>query len=196
MSMSKKALIYLVPASILAAVGWIALRTHQARAVEVGDEVPDFNLQLAASSPGGSANRFVRLSDYRGHVLVLNFWGTWCPPCVAEAPSLEDFAEKVKPWGVEVLGASERKDLSGADAGEDDPALAGFIDKYHLSYPIARDPAAGLAHRYGTFLFPETYIIDRHGRLAEKIISNIDWDDPRMLAFVRDLAQPGPQASN
>jgi len=194
--MTTKIAVYLVPALILAAVAWLLLRPHDARAVEVGDNVPDFSLALTASSPGGAAKTPVRLSDYRGHVLVLNFWGTWCPPCVAETPSLERFAEKVKPWGVEVLGASERKDLSPADADEDDPELAAFVSKFDLTYPIARDPAAGLAHRYGTFLFPETYIIDRHGRLAEKIISNIDWDDPRMLTFVRELAQPGGQPSS
>jgi cytochrome c biogenesis protein CcmG, thiol:disulfide interchange protein DsbE len=194
--MTRKTLIYLVPTAILAVVAWVALRPHEARAVEVGEEVPDFSLPLAAGSPDGAARGLVRLADYRGHVLILNFWGTWCPPCVTEAPSLEDFAEKVRPLGVEVLGVSERKDLSIADQDEDDPALAAFINKFHLTYPIARDAAAGLAHHYGTFLFPETYIIDRHGRLAEKIISNIDWDDPRMLAFVRDLAQPDQQASN
>jgi cytochrome c biogenesis protein CcmG, thiol:disulfide interchange protein DsbE len=194
--MTRRVLIYLVPAILLAAVAWVALRSPNSRAVEVGEEVPDFNLPLAASSPQGFASSLVHLGDYKGHVLVLNFWGTWCPPCVAEAPSLEAFAQKVKPLGVEVLGASERKDLSNADADEDDPALAAFIAKYRLTYPIARDSGAGLAHRYGTFLFPETYIIDRHGRLAEKIISNIDWDDPRMLAFVRHLAQPDLQASN
>jgi peroxiredoxin len=194
--MTRNILIYFVPALVLAAVAWFGLRHHGPREVEVGEEVPDFSLPLAGSSPGASAGSSARLADYRGRVLVLNFWGTWCPPCVAEAPSLETFARKVKPLGVEVLGASERKDLSSADADEDDPALAAFIEKYHLTYPIARDPAAGVAHRYGTFLFPETYIIDRHGRLAEKIISNIDWDDPRMLAFVRELAQPGQQPSS
>jgi peroxiredoxin len=194
--MIKKIAIYSLPALILAAVAWVFLRPHDARVVEVGDEAPDFSLPLAGSSPGVSAGSLARLADYRGRVLVLNFWGTWCPPCVAEAPSLERFAQKVRPLGVEVLGASERKDLSSAYALEDDPALAAFIDKYRLTYPIARDPSASVAHRYGTFLFPETYIVDRHGRLAEKIISNIDWDDPRMLAFVRELAQPGQRASN
>jgi len=194
--MTRNILVYFVPAVVLAAVAWFALRHQGSREVAVGDEVPDFSLPLAQSSSDGSGKDQVRLADYRGHVLVLNFWGTWCPPCVAEAPSLETFAQKVKSLGVEVLGASERKDLSDADAEQDDPALAAFIEKYRLSYPIARDPSAGVAHRYGTFLFPETYIIDRHGRLAEKIISNIDWDDPRMLAFVRELAQPGGQASN
>lgn len=194
--MTKRTLVYLIPAVILAAVGWLTLRPHEARAVEVGDDAPGFSLPLAASSPDGSVKSPVSLADYRGHVLVLNFWGTWCPPCVTETPSLEDFAQKVKPLGVEVLGVSERKDLSSADQDQDDPALPAFINKFHLSYPIARDAAAGLAHHYGTFLFPETYIIDRHGRLAEKIISNTDWDDPRMLAFVRDLAQPNQQASS
>jgi len=119
---------------------------------------------------------------------VLNFWATWCPPCVTETPSLEDFAKRVKPLGVEVVGASEDTDPA---------ALTAFIAKYGLTYTIAHDPGRALATRYGTLQFPETYIIDKDGRLAEKIISNTDWDDPRMLAYVRELAQPDrTQASN
>jgi cytochrome c biogenesis protein CcmG, thiol:disulfide interchange protein DsbE len=185
--MSKKLLVYAVPMLIVGAVAWFALRPRGERPVEIGESVPDFTLPLAsgsASGPGG----FVRLADYRGRVLVLNFWATWCPPCVEETPSLEAFAEKAKSLGVVVLGAS---------VDQDPAALAAFISKYHLTYPIARDPSRALATRYGTLQFPETYIIDRHGRLAEKIISNMDWTDPRMLSFVRELAQPPEQrASN
>ncbi len=187
--MNRKLLIYVIPAAILAAVAWFALR-NSTRPVQLGEKVPDFNLTLAASDgdKAGGANGSAQLSDYRGKVLVLNFWATWCPPCVIETPSLEDFAQRVKPLGVEVLGASEDTDPA---------ALAAFIAKYHLTYTIAHDPGRALATRYGTLQFPETYIIDKDGHLAEKIISNTDWDDPRMLAYVRELAQSGrTQASN
>jgi cytochrome c biogenesis protein CcmG, thiol:disulfide interchange protein DsbE len=187
--MNKKLLIYFVPAVILAAVAWFVL-SGGARPVQLGESVPDFNLKLAANGSDGAPDPSgtTRLADYRGKVLVLNFWATWCPPCVIETPSLEDFARRVKPLGVEVLGASEDTDSA---------ALAAFVSKYHLTFTIAWDPGRALATRYGTLQFPETYIIDRHGHLAEKIISNTDWDDPRMLAYVRELAgSGGTEAAN
>ena len=184
--MDKKLLTYAVPLLILGGVAWLALRPHGPRPVAIGENVPDFSLSAAAGSANGTSP--IRLDDYRGRVVVLNFWATWCPPCVEETPSLEAFSEKAKSLGVAVVGAS---------VDQDPAALAAFISKYHLTYPIARDPSRALATRYGTLQFPETYIIDRHGRLAEKIISNTDWTDPRMLDFVRELAQPAQQrASN
>lgn len=182
--MRKGLIVYLAPVLLVGAVAWVAFRPHAARPVAVGEAVPDFSLPRS-SGPGGS---LVRLGDYRGRVLVLNFWATWCPPCVAETPSLEDFAAKVQPWGVEVVGVS---------VDENPAALAAFVSKYNLTYTIVRDPSRASPLRYGTLQFPETYIIDRHGRLAEKIISNTDWTDPRMLSFVRALAEPNQQqASN
>ena len=184
--MNRKLLIYAIPAVILAAVAWFALR-NSTHPVQLGEKVPNFNLALAAND-SKQANGTIDLAAYRGKVLVLNFWATWCPPCVTETPSLEDFAKRVKPLGVEVVGASEDTDPA---------ALTAFIAKYGLTYTIAHDPGRALATRYGTLQFPETYIIDKDGRLAEKIISNTDWDDPRMLAYVRELAQPDrTQASN
>ena len=194
--MSKKLLIYLVPALVVALVAWLALRPRGSRPVELGESAPNFDLPLASNSPAGSGASSVQLADYRGHVLVLNFWAPWCPPCVEEAPSLESFATKARPFGVDVLGASECHDCEVAD--EEDPAALGtFISKFQISYPIAHDRSRALATRYGTLQFPETYIIDRKGRLAEKIIGAYDWNDPRMLAFVRELAGPNQQqASN
>jgi len=113
---------------------------------------------------------------------VVNFWATWCPPCVAETPSLEKFAEQVRPLGVVVVGVSVNQ--SAADIQQ-------FAAQYHLTFIMARDPLQALSHRYGTYQFPETYILDRKGRLASKIISNTDWTDPRMLEFVRSLAERG-----
>jgi peroxiredoxin len=75
---------------------------------------------------------------------------------------------------------------------EDQEALQDFIQKYQISYPVGRDPDRSLSARYGTVQFPETYILDRRGLLAEKVIGATDWDDPRMQNFVLGLAHGPP----
>ena len=125
--------------------------------------------------PSGSLD----LKNYRGQIVVLNLWATWCPPCVEETPSLEQFAEKMRDHGVVVLGIS---------VDEDQKALQDFVQKNHISYPVGRDPDRSLSARYGTFQFPETYILDRRGLLAEKVVGATDWNDPRIQNFVLDLA--------
>jgi peroxiredoxin len=145
--------------------------------VAIGDSAPDFSVPAL---PSGS----VDLKSYRGQIVVLNLWATWCPPCVEETPSLVQFAEKMKQHGVVVLGIS---------VDEDPKALQDFVQQNNISYPIGRDPNRLLSARYGTFQFPETYILDRRGHLAEKVIGATDWDDARMQNFVLDLAQaPNP----
>lgn len=153
---------------------YLGHRRDAQSAVEVGEAAPDFT--LPGLSRGSQA-----LSNYRQQVVILNFWATWCPPCVEETPSLEKFAAQTRPLGVTVIGVSV--DLDRA-------ALEKFVSDYHLSYPVALDPQRTLAARYGTFQFPETYIIDRNGRVAEKIVGPIDWQDPRIISFVESLA-PG-----
>jgi peroxiredoxin len=146
--------------------------------IEVGQAAPDFTVP---SFPSGQA----RLHDRRGRVVLVNFWATWCPPCVEESPSLQKFAEQMRNQGVEVIGIS---------VDQDPEALQKFIDHFHLTFTIGRDPNQELAHRYGTFKYPETYIVDRDGQVAEKIIGAIDWQDPRLIAFVQDLANPNGAA--
>lgn len=176
--MSKAMRATLVTAVGLAAASAAALfvvhRASRPGGIEVGQSAPDFTLP---AFPSGQA----RLHDLRGRVVLVNFWATWCPPCVEESPSLEKFAELMRNQGVEVIGISVDQDPS---------ALQKFIDQFHVTFTIGRDPNQELAHRYGTFKYPETYIVDRDGRVAEKIISAIDWQDPRIIAFVQDLAKP------
>ena len=154
---------------------FLAIRKGNARPLELGDAAPNFS--LSTLDRGG-----ISLDTFSHRVLVVNFWATWCPPCVMEAPSLEHFVEKTRPLGVAVLGVS---------VDQDPMALERFVSTYHLTYPIARDPNQALAGRFGTRLFPETYIFDRRGHLAEKVIGAIDWDDPRITQFVEALAHWG-----
>ena len=85
--------------------------------------------------------------------------------------------------------------MIGVSVDQDQAALEGFVLAHRLSFPVARDPAQVLSGRYGTFIFPETYILDRSGRVAEKIIGPIDWLDPRIIEFVRGLARPSERAA-
>jgi len=153
-------------------VVWLILHPRSHRPVATGQSAPTFTLP---GLPSGNLS----LAEFRGQVVVLNFWATWCPPCVMETPSLEQFAAEMKPDGVTVIGVS---------VDQDGQALDQFVQQYHLTYPVARDPNRALAHRYGTFKFPETYIIGRDGHVAEKIIGATDWADPRMVDFVKSLA--------
>lgn len=141
----------------------------------VGHSAPDFALPTLTGEE-------IRLSDLRPKVVVVNFWATWCPPCIEETPSLRRFSEILKDEGVIVVGVSVDEDLD---------ALRKFVAEYELSFPVARDPKRAVAARYGTFKFPETYIIDRSGKIAEKIVSAVNWEDPRMVEFVRGLARAG-----
>jgi peroxiredoxin len=158
---------------ILGGAAYFAWRQRQPPPLAVGDNVPDF---AVPAFPSG----LLELRNYRGQIVVLNLWATWCPPCVEETPSLEAFAEKMREQGVIVLSVSVDDDLS---------ALRDFVQKNHLSYPVGRDPDRSLSARFGTYQFPETYILDRRGRLAEKVVGAMDWNDPRMQNFVLNLTR-------
>ena len=158
------------------AILWLVFHPQSRRPVVLGDPAPEFSLPRM---PSGNLS----LADFRGKVVVLNFWATWCPPCIAETPSLEAFASKMKDRGVVVLGVS---------IDQDPAALEEFVKRNHITYPIARDSSRNVPTRYGTYKFPETYIIDRSGYVAEKIIGSTDWTDPRMISFVESLTGSAP----
>jgi peroxiredoxin len=158
---------------ILGGAVFLALRLRSPRPVDIGERAPDFTLPALTR---GSLS----LHDFGRQVVVVHFWATWCPPCMEEAPSLEKFAEQMRFQGVTVMGVSVDQDAA---------ALQTFAAEQHLSFPILRDPNQSIANHYGTFQFPETYIIDQDGRVAEKLIGPMDWQDPRIITFVQELAR-------
>jgi cytochrome c biogenesis protein CcmG, thiol:disulfide interchange protein DsbE len=116
-----------------------------------------------------------RLSDLRGNVVLLNFWATWCPPCVDEAPSLNALQRRIAPLGGTVLGVS---------VDEDQAAYENFLKTYQLGFPTYRDASKRIALDYGTTMYPETYVIDRKGRLDRKIVGPQDWTSPELTAYL------------
>jgi cytochrome c biogenesis protein CcmG/thiol:disulfide interchange protein DsbE len=105
------------------------------------------------------------LASLKGRPVVINFWGTWCDPCRREAPVLADAHRVWSPKGVAFLGV-DVQDFAG-DARR-------FVRKYDLDYVHVRDKTANVAARYGTFQFPETYFVDRTGRIVERIPGELD----------------------
>ncbi len=139
-----------------------------------GSKAPDFSFEWNGNP--------ARLADLRGRVVVLNFWATWCPPCVAEMASLNRLHEHIASQSGLVLGIS---------VDEDAAAYEKFLQAQQVRFPTHRDPSKKISSRYGTFMYPETYIIDRDGRIARKIIGPQNWDSPDLLGYVQSLLRGG-----
>lgn len=117
----------------------------------------------------------VSLSQYRGQVVLVNFWATWCSPCLEELPSLMTLQERMKGRGVAVLGVSI--DVDG-------DAYHRFLKLHDINFVTVRDPEQKVAAMYGTTGWPETYIIDREGVLRRKFVGPVDWNAPDIVAFL------------
>jgi cytochrome c biogenesis protein CcmG/thiol:disulfide interchange protein DsbE len=139
---------------------------RQGEPTVAGKTAQDFPTEIAGK-PG-------HLSDLRGKVVVLNFWATWCPPCIEETPSLNKLQKYIESRGGVVLGVS---------VDEDAAAYEKFLKDYDVIFPTFREPTRKVALDYGTPIFPDTYIIDRHGKIVRKFFTSQQWDSPDMFAY-------------
>jgi peroxiredoxin len=142
--------------------------------IRVGLPAPDFTL------PGLDGKK-VSLSDYRGKVVFVNIWATWCPPCVEEMPSMQNLYQKLKSENFEIMAVSI--DSQGAKV------VAPFMKKYKLTFPALMDSMGTIKRIYKATGVPESYIIDKDGILAKKVIGPLDWSQPDILRLFRDLIQ-------
>ncbi|GAA3763007.1 TlpA family protein disulfide reductase [Terriglobus aquaticus] len=135
---------------------------------QVSQQAPDFVVRDGA--------RTVRLQDYRGKTVVLNFWATWCAPCLDELPSLQQMQQQVPQ--VQVLAVSI----------DDDPvAYADFLKQYKLKLFSVRDGSEGANLRFGSIRVPETFVIDRNGVIRRKFVGPQDWTSPEIESFLTKL---------
>ena len=170
MANTDRILRYLIGVLLCVFVYVIFVTLHE-RIIEVGDSAPEFSVTA-------DNGRTVSLNSFGGKVLVLNFWATWCAPCIEELPSLDQFQREFAKSGVVVLGVSVDKD---------EKAYKRFLSRVNVAFLTARDPDNKINAEYGTFKFPETYIINREGKVVEKIISATNWTDDKMMNYVKSL---------
>jgi cytochrome c biogenesis protein CcmG, thiol:disulfide interchange protein DsbE len=145
-----------------------------------------FSLRDTSAKEGGKApdfsivtDRGARITprDFGGKVLVLNFWATWCAPCVEEIPSLNEMQKRFAKSGLVVVAVSIDKNKRKYQT---------FLDRIHVSFQTSWDPAADVSARYGTYQYPETYII-KDGLVMRKYANAEDWLSDDMTRYLRSL---------
>ena len=157
-------------------VGGISVADYSAEAEVQATPAADFTL------PTLDGSGTMSLATYRGSVVVLNFWATWCTPCRREAPGLERTSKAYQDRGVQFLGVDER----------DDDAAGGAFDKeFGISYPSGSDPPGRLAFSYELFGMPTTFVIDRNGTIRFRYVGYIS-EDALRAALDPLIAKPSP----
>ncbi len=156
---------------LLVAFVFVVFDTLNEHIVVVGDKAPDFSI---TSDSGTQITR----TNFGGRVLVLNFWATWCPPCIEELPSLDEMQRQLSTKGVVVVGVSVDKN---------EKLYKDFLKKARVSFQTARDPDAGISSQYGTFKFPETYVINAKGEVVAKYIGPKDWMSAEVINDMKKI---------
>ncbi len=145
---------------VLLVVGWLVLRHPSSRQKNASAlrPAPDFSLTDVSGHP-------VHLSDYRGKVVILDFWATWCEPCKQEIPHFIDLESKYSAQGLQILGIS---------MDDSEPPVRDFQKQFKINYPLVVG-SAKLADQYGGILgLPITFVIDRNGQIVARHIGATD----------------------
>lgn len=130
------------------------------RIIKEGDVAPAFTLPATDTSS-------VRLKDYRGKVVLVHFWATWCTSCVKELPELERLYRLLRGPEFEVLAVSVDDDV--------EKSVLPFLKKTNVTFPVLLDTETAVSRSYGTYKFPETYVLDKTGTVRFKVIGPIEW---------------------
>jgi cytochrome c biogenesis protein CcmG, thiol:disulfide interchange protein DsbE len=139
-----------------------------AHPAQTGKVAPDFTVSDGTST--------VHLASYRGHVVLLNFWATWCAPCVEEMPGL-----------LQLHHDMPNLDILAVSVDEDAEAYSRFLVERHVDLITVRDPNETAAKLYHSEGWPETYIIDRQGIIRRKVVGDPVWSNPEIRSFLSSL---------
>jgi len=173
--------IVLVSIAILALVfGLVWMQSSKYEPLTVGKVAPDFKLP-------DLNEKDIRLSDFRGKVVFLNFWATWCKPCREEMPSMEILYKNFEKDGLVILAISIDRVTTKKD-------IPPFVKALNLTFPILIDSWGQTDKRYKLMGVPETYIIDQQGILREKVIGPRDWTMLDNLQVVTQLLKNGTKS--
>jgi thiol-disulfide isomerase/thioredoxin len=128
------------------------------------------------------------LEQYRGQVVLLNFWATWCPPCVYEMPSMERLYQDMRADGFVVLGVTVDVDPGEPDAqGRSQGIVREYVDRLGVTFPILLDPNGDVEGIYNVSGLPTTYVIGRDGRIEGRIVGAREWDSEEYRGRIMEL---------
>ena len=136
---------------------------------KIGTTAPDFTVS--------DGQKTVRLSQFRGKPVLLNFWATWCPPCVQEVPDLVALQQQV----------GDKVTILAVSMDEDEAAYKTFTAKNMPGVLTVRDPNHKSSAEYGTFAYPESFLIDKDGKIQRKFIGAVEWTSPEMIDYFKKL---------
>jgi peroxiredoxin len=145
--------------------------TDDRETLKIGEQAPDFILEAMDGST-------VQLSDFKGQGILLNFWGTYCPPCEKEMPDLESQYQQTKDTGVHILAVN---------VGEQKLTVQKFVEKYDLHFPILLDENSEVLEVYNVGALPATFLIDKNGKLIARILGGMTEAD---IAKYLDRVRP------
>lgn len=161
--------------AVVAAVLFGAMHLFGQGAVVAGSKAPDFHAITLDTTP-----RDVSLDQYRGQVVLLNIWATYCVPCRVEMPSIEDLQQKMADRGLHIVAVS-------IDVPSKTQAIRDFVKHYGLTFQVLHDPDGKIADTYQTTGVPETFVIGRDGVIRKKIIGATLWNTDANRALVSQL---------
>lgn len=177
---SNKAIIALVVTiAVIVVLLVVGGRKSKFEPVLEGEIAPDFTLSDLNGKP-------VKLSDYKGKIVFLNFWATWCKPCEEEMPSMQELHIALKDKDFQILAVS-------IDSG-DKNTVESFVKKYELTFQVLHDKNGKIKEIYKTTGVPETFIIDQKGVIAEKVIGPRDWSKQSNIGTITMLLTTGPSS--
>jgi len=152
-------------------------------AIEAGTVAPSFKAVTVAA---GEPSKAKTLADYKGQVVVLNVWATWCNPCRAEMPSMQRLQESLGPKGLKIVA------VSVDNAGMEQP-IRDFAKELGLTFEILYDASGDIQTTYQTTGVPETFVIGRDGVIRKRVLAATDWAAEPQQALIRQLlAEPAP----
>lgn len=147
--------------------------------VTIGSDAPGFSAMTLDATP-----RMKSLTDYRGEVMLLNIWATWCVPCRTEMPSIDSLYRDMGPKGLKVVAIS-------IDQPGSEQQIRDFVSEYKLSFEVLYDTSGALGAIYRTSGVPETFIIGRNGKIYRRWIGPDDWNSAgNKTLFTQLLAEP------
>ena len=135
-------------------------------------EAPDF---ISENLRGGNTG----LVDYKGKIVLLNFWATWCMPCRAEMPGMETLWQKYKEQGLVIAAVSVDEGSRGR--------IETFTKLFDLSFPVLLDPESKVSDLYKVSNMPTSFLIDRNGKIVSRIVGTEEWTSPEAIQLVEEL---------